>query len=39
MINNWKKNTIYISIMQLSLLLVNLFLITIISKEYGGDIW
>ena len=37
MINNWKKNTIYISIMQLSLLLVNLFLITIISREYGAE--
>ena len=37
MINNWKKNTTYISIMQLSLLLVNLFLITIISREYGAE--
>ena len=37
MINNWKNNTIYISIMQLSLLLVNLFLITIISREYGAE--
>ena len=37
MINNWKKNTVYISIMQLTLLLVNFFLITIISREYGAE--
>jgi len=39
MINNWKKNTIYISIMQLTLLLVNFFLITIISRVYGAEIY
>ena len=39
MIKNWKKNTIYISIMQLSLLIVNFFLITIISREYGAEIY
>ena len=39
MISNWKKNTIYISIMQLSLLLVNFFLITIISREYGAKVY
>ena len=39
MINNWKKNTIYISLMQLTLLLVNFFLITIISRVYGADIY
>ena len=37
MINNWKKNTIYISLMQLTLLLVNFFLITIISRVYGAE--
>ncbi len=37
MIKNWKQNTVYISIMQLTLLLVNLFLITIISREYGAE--
>ncbi|MDC2988981.1 oligosaccharide flippase family protein [Acidimicrobiaceae bacterium] len=37
MINNWKKNTVYISIMQLTLLVVNFFLITIISREYGAE--
>ena len=37
MIKNWKRNTIYISIMQLTLLLVNFFLITIISREYGAE--
>ena len=37
MIKNWKQNTMYISIMQLTLLLVNLFLITIISREYGAE--
>ena len=36
MIKNWKRNTVYISIMQLTLLLVNFFLITIISREYGA---
>ena len=39
MIRNWKKNTIYISIMQVSLLLVNFFLITIISREYGAEVY
>ena len=39
MINNWKKNTVYISIMQISLLLVNFFLITIISREYGAEVY
>ncbi len=39
MIKNWKKNTIYISIMQLTLLVVNFFLITIISREYGAEIY
>jgi len=37
LINNWKKNTVYISIMQLTLLVVNFFLITIISREYGAE--
>lgn len=37
MIKNWKRNTVYISIMQLTLLLVNFFLITIISREYGAE--
>ena len=37
MINNWKQNTIYISIMQFSLLLVNFFIITLISREYGAE--
>ena len=37
MIRNWKRNTGYISIMQLTLLLVNFFLITIISREYGAE--
>ena len=36
-IKNWKRNTVYISIMQLTLLLVNFFLITIISREYGAE--
>ena len=36
MIKNWKENTVYISIMQLTLLIVNFFLITIISREYGA---
>ena len=39
MISNWKKNTVYISIMQISLLLVNFFLITIISREYGAEVY
>ena len=39
MIKNWKKNTFYISIMQLTLLIVNFFLITIISREYGAEIY
>ncbi len=37
LIKNWKKNTFYISVMQLTLLLVNFFLITIISREYGAE--
>ena len=37
MIKNWKRNTVYISTMQLTLLLVNFFLITIISREYGAE--
>ena len=36
-INNWKRNTVYISIMQFTLLVVNFFLITIISREYGAE--
>ncbi|MBT3873899.1 MAG: hypothetical protein HOF77_03740, partial [Actinobacteria bacterium] len=39
MINNWKKNSVYISITQISLLIVNLLLITIISREYGPSIY
>ena len=39
MINNWKKNSVYISFTQVSLLIVNLFLITIISREYGPSIY
>ena len=39
MIKNWKKNTVYISIMQLTLLIVNFFLITIISRVYGAKIY
>lgn len=39
MINNWKKNSVYISFTQISLLIVNLFLITIISREYGPSIY
>ena len=39
MINNWKKNTIYISLMQLILLSVNFFLITIISRVYGAEMY
>lgn len=37
MLKNWKKNTVYISVMQLSLLVVNFFLITIISRKYGAE--
>lgn len=37
--NDWKKNTFYISVMQLTLLIVNFFLITIISREYGPEIY
>ncbi len=36
---NWKENTVYISLMQLTLLGVNFFLITIISREYGAEIY
>ena len=39
MINNWKKNTIYISLMQFILLSVNFFLITIISRVYGAEMY
>ena len=39
MINNWKKNTIYISFMQIVLLSVNFFLITIISRVYGAEMY
>ena len=39
MINNWKKNTIYISLMQFILLSVNFFLITIISRVYGAELY
>ena len=39
MINNWKKNSIYISFTQITLLIVNLLLITIISREYGPSIY
>ena len=39
MIKNWKENTVYISLMQLTLLGVNFFLITIISREYGAEIY
>jgi len=38
-IKHWKKNTVYISIMQLTLLIVNFFLITIISRVYGAEIY
>src|SRR6056300_257963 len=37
LIKNWKRNTVYISIMQFTLLIVNFFLITIISREYGAE--
>ena len=37
MLKNWQKNTVYISVMQLSLLVVNFFLITIISRKYGAE--
>ena len=39
MINNWKKNTIYISLMQFILLSVNFFLISIISRVYGAEMY
>ena len=39
MIRNWKENTVYISLMQLTLLIVNFFLITIISRQYGAGIY
>ena len=39
MIRNWKENTVYISLMQLTLLIVNFFLITIISRKYGAGIY
>ena len=39
MINNWKKNTNYISLMQFILQSVNFFLITIISRVYGAELY
>ena len=39
LIRNWKENTVYISLMQLTLLIVNFFLITIISRVYGAEIY
>lgn len=39
MFKTWKKNTLYISFMQVILLIVNFFLITIISREYGAEIY
>ena len=39
MFATWKKNTLYISSMQIILLIVNFFLITIISREYGAEIY
>ena len=39
MFTTWKKNTFYISLMQIILLIVNFFLITIISREYGAEIY
>ena len=39
MIKNWKKNSLYISFTQISLLIVNLLLITVISREYGPSIY
>ena len=35
----WKKNTIYITLMQLILLIVNFFVITIISRNYGASVY
>ena len=39
MFATWKKNTFYISLMQIILLIVNFFLLTIISREYGAEIY
>lgn len=39
MFKKWKKNTLYISLMQLTLLFVNFILITLISREYGAEIY
>ena len=39
MIKNWKKNSLYISFTQISLLNVNMLLITVISREYGPSIY
>ena len=39
MFATWKKNTFFISLMQIILLIVNFFLITIISREYGAEIY
>jgi O-antigen/teichoic acid export membrane protein len=36
---NLKKNTIYISLMQLILLIVNLLIITLISRNYGAEVY
>jgi len=38
-IRNWKENTVYISLMQLTLLIINFFLITIISRQYGAGLY
>ena len=35
----WKKNTVYITIMQVILLIVNFFVITVISRNYGASIY
>ena len=39
MIKDWKKNSLYISMTQASLLIVNLLLITIISRQYGPSVY
>ncbi len=36
---NLKKNTVYISLMQLILLIVNLLIITLISRNYGAVVY
>ena len=35
----WKKNTVYITIMQVILLIINFFVITVISRNYGASIY